>query len=387
MAIKEILYEKKNLLPEGLSDFLFPMAERRLFVKNQLCNNINLFGYNLIEPPLVEFEKTLMSGLGKVNQKKIFKFIDPQSQEVLGIRADITPQVGRIVSTRLSTYNRPLRIMYRGDVLIIKGNQIKPERQFSQVGYELISNPSIISDTEILLIAIDSLSEVGINNISIDISMPTLLFDIFSNFKLQGSDLVLVKDILFHRDIDRIKSFNKELSTLLTSLINYSGPIDHAKHILGLKIFSEQNINKIKYIFDFSNIIRDIFSKVNITVDFVENADFDYHTGITFRIYSSITSKELGRGGRYQISHEENKKEDATGFTFFTDYLVDEVNYPSEKPLVYLSRNNNLEIIRSLKDRGYRLVFSLSDEAPSNAEAKKLGCTHFFHNSEIKECF
>ena len=387
MVIKEILNEKKNLLPEGLSDFLFPVAERRLFVKNQLCNNINFFGYNLIEPPLVEFEETLMSGLGKVNQKKIFKFIDPQSQEVLGIRADITPQVGRIVSTRLSAYNRPLRIMYRGDVLIIKGNQIKPERQFSQVGYELISDPSIISDTEILLIAIDSLSVFGINNISIDISMPILLSDIFSNFKLQGSELELLKDILLHRDIDRVKSFNKELSTLLTSLINYSGPVDHAKDILALKIFSKHNIKKIKYIFDFSNIIRDIFPKVNITVDFVENADFHYHTGITFRIYSSITSKELGRGGRYQISLEENKKEDATGFTFFTDYLVDEVNYSSEKPLVYLSRNNNLEIIRSLKDRGYRLVFSLSDEAPSNDEAKKLGCTHFFHNSEIKECF
>ena len=387
MVFKEILSNNNNLLPEGLSDFIYPIAERRLHIKNQLCKNISLFGYNLIEPPLVEFEKTLTSGLGKACEKKIFKFVDPLSQEVLGIRADITPQVGRIVSTRLQNYNRPLRVMYRGDVLIIEGKPIKPERQFSQVGYELISNPSIYSDTEVLFVAIDSLHEIGISDISIDISMPTLLFDILSSFELKESEISEVKNVLLNRDTEQIKPLGKDLSKLLIALIDYSGPVDHARKILDLNLFSDQNIKKINYIFEFINSIENISDNINKTIDFVENNDFDYHTGITFRIFSTITSNELGRGGRYQIILEDDQKENATGFTFFTDYLISEVSFSSEKKLIFLSRNNTMETIKRLKDSGYTLVFSLSDDQPSCSEAKRLGCTHFLHDSEIVKCF
>ena len=115
-----------------------------------------------------------------------------------------------------------------------------------------------------------------------------------------------------------------------------------------MNLFSDQNIKKINYIFEFINSIENISDNINKTIDFVENNDFDYHTGITFRIFSTITSNELGRGGRYQIILEDDQKENATGFTFFTDYLISEVSFSSEKKLIFLSRNNTMETIKRM---------------------------------------
>ena len=386
MVDEEIIIENDNLLPEGLSDFLPPDASKRSYIKIKLCEYISSFGYNLVEPPLVEFEKTLLSGLGESTKDKIFRFIDPSTQNILAIRADMTSQIGRIVSTRLRSNYRPLRIMYSGDVLIVNGKQIKPERQFSQLGFELISKESIVADSEILFVAINSLSSIGIDSVSLDISIPSLLSDILDRYKLSNQELELINNALFQRDIDLISNVKGDLSQLLISLIDFSGSINNAAGILNLDNLTQNDLNKIESIFKLTDIIQKNKPKLKITVDFVENSDFNYHTGITFRIFSSINSKELGRGGRYKISHENGKKEDATGFTFFTDYLTDIIINIPEKFIIYIQRNIDLKKINEFRMSGYRVIFSLSDNDFSITNAKRLGCTHFFDGVELKEC-
>ena len=51
---------------------------------------------------------------------------------------DMTVQVARIAVTRLKHEPRPLRLSYGGNVIRVRGNALKPERQFTQVGTELI---------------------------------------------------------------------------------------------------------------------------------------------------------------------------------------------------------------------------------------------------------
>jgi ATP phosphoribosyltransferase regulatory subunit len=67
-----------------------------------------------------------------------FRLMDPVSQRMMGLRADITPQVGRIAASRLTKAPRPIRLSYAGQVLRVKGEQMRPERQIGQAGVELI---------------------------------------------------------------------------------------------------------------------------------------------------------------------------------------------------------------------------------------------------------
>src|SRR3546814_10103925 len=77
--------------------------------------------------------------------------MDPVSQRMMGLRADMTPQVARIATTRLKKAPRPLRLCYGGQVLQVRGSQLRPERQFAQAGIELIGAPEGAGDAEAVL--------------------------------------------------------------------------------------------------------------------------------------------------------------------------------------------------------------------------------------------
>ena len=104
-----------------------------------------------------------------------FRLMDPVSQQMMGLRADITMQIARIAASRLTNSPRPLRLCYAGDVFRVKGAQLRPERQFTQVGFELIGAPSAAADVEAVLLAAGALRDAGVQRLSVDLSSPTLV--------------------------------------------------------------------------------------------------------------------------------------------------------------------------------------------------------------------
>src|SRR6202043_2588216 len=98
------------LLPTGLYDLLPPAAEREAEVTARLMGVLASHGYERVKPPLVEFEETLLSGAGAAMASETFRTMDPISHRMIGVRADMTPQVARIAATRLRHLPRPLRL-------------------------------------------------------------------------------------------------------------------------------------------------------------------------------------------------------------------------------------------------------------------------------------
>src|SRR5439155_12102766 len=126
------------LLPTGIHDLLPPEAGAEADAVSRLMATLAAHGYERVEPPLVEFEETLFSGAGAAMATATFRMMDPISHRMIGVRADMTPQIARIAATRLGNAPRPLRLSYAGQVLRVKGSEIRPERQIGQVGGELI---------------------------------------------------------------------------------------------------------------------------------------------------------------------------------------------------------------------------------------------------------
>ena len=165
----------KTLLPEGLRDLLPPEAAVEAEVIHTLTQSFGANGYALVKPPLAEFEDTLLAGVGQVLRDRIFRMPDPVSHRSLGFRADVTTQVARIATTRLASQPRPLRLMYAGQVLRVRGDQLEPERQFTQAGIELIGAETGAADAEVILATTEALEAVGVKNLTVDLALPTLV--------------------------------------------------------------------------------------------------------------------------------------------------------------------------------------------------------------------
>ena len=215
----------RSLLPAGLCDILPPFAEHEAGIASKLMAVFAQYGYERVKPPLIEFEESLFAGAGRAMAKDTFRVMDPLSQRMMGLRADMTVQAARIAATRLADAPRPLRLSYFGQALRVKGGQLRPERQFGQTGVELFGVDSALADVEVISLAVKGALALGVEGLSIDLAIPTLA-DVLVGEMGEGSPEL--KDALAFRDLDAALSSKGKAANMIARLIDASGPADSA---------------------------------------------------------------------------------------------------------------------------------------------------------------
>src|SRR5499433_4591415 len=133
------------VLPEYIEDVLPAEAERTEALRRVLLDHFMAQGYRLVQPPLVEHLESLLTGTGHDLELQTFKVIDPLSGRLLGIRADMTPQVARI-DAHLLNEGGVTRLCYAGSVLRTVASGIAQSREVLQIGAELYGDPNISAD-------------------------------------------------------------------------------------------------------------------------------------------------------------------------------------------------------------------------------------------------
>lgn len=346
------------LLPNGLSDLLYPDAEKEAHIIETAMSTFKSFGYQRVKPPLVEFEDSLLApGPGQALARNTFRLMDPVSQRMMGVRADVTTQIARIATSRLSDEQRPLRLSYAGDVLRVNGTQLRPERQFCQVGCELIGTKSAQDIAETCLIAIKALSNVGVQEISIDLTIPTLLRGILKN--LDDDIYADITNLIQKRDRDALASRPEKQMSVLVDLIDTVAPADKAidaLQTLKLDDKAKQEIQNLKAVYDSLNEALHVYGLQNtgITVDPLEQRGFEYQTGVSFTLFAKGLRGELGRGGHYEINRN-GESENACGFTLYMDSLLRGVSNCENRDIQKVSENASWQDIKDVQDKGTKV--------------------------------
>ena len=157
------------LLPEGIHESLPDEAESLEAFRRELIDLYASWGYRLINPPLVEYMESLRIGMGTELDLKTVKITDQLTGRLMGVRADMTPQVARIDAHRMKNSdidNRPNRLCYIGTVLHTKAAYQGGSRSPRQVGAELFGHAGIESDFEVISLMLETLKISGINTLT-----------------------------------------------------------------------------------------------------------------------------------------------------------------------------------------------------------------------------
>jgi len=383
-------FADKALLPAGMCDVLPPDAKIEASATEQLIACFSSFGYERVKPPLIEFEESLLSGGGTAMSGQTFRIMDPISQRMMGVRADMTLQVARIATTRLKKSPRPIRLCYGGQVLRVRGTQIRPERQFGQVGSELIGSQDPKADAEVILMAIEALYALGIENLSIDLALPTLVPAIISDLKLDDETMTTLRAALDRKDeatlVSLAADLGKDTTSQLTAMLRATGPAEAALSSLAKLILPDSAAMERSSLESVIDNIRGAAPELNLTVDLVESRGLEYHTGVTFTIFAEGIRGELGRGGRYLAgSSETSDGEPATGMTLFMDSVLRAVPATEEERRLYLPTKTDIAESRKLRGEGWITVDGLDTGGDVKKEAKRLRCSHFLSNGTIQK--
>ena len=371
-------YAQLALLPEGLHDDLPPFAGHEARSIERLVAQFEAHGYERVKPPLIEFEESLLAGPGAGVARHMLRLMDPISQRMMGLRADMTTQVARIAATRLKNAPRPLRLCYAGQVLRVRGSQLRPERQYAQAGVELIGAEGVAGDAEVVLLAAEALQALGIQDLSVDLTVPSLVPLLTQALGLAAAEGEAARQALDARDGAAVDNLAPAVRQQLGDLMRIAGPADSAlKGLAGLALPAPA-----RALYDHLAALVAYLGtgngKLTLTIDPGESRGFEYQTGVSFSLFASGVRGELGRGGRYSLAGGES----AIGFTLYLDSLMRAIPKATAVERLYLPFATSGERARQLRAEGWCTVQGLASDADPGEEAQRLACGHILRDGQ-----
>ncbi len=361
------------LLPAGLRDMLPPEAETEASAVESVMAAFAGHGYQRVKPPLIEYEDSLFAASGAAVAEQTFRLMDPETHRMVGLRADITPQVARIASTRLAHAPRPLRLSYAGQVLRVRANGLAaPDRQMAQAGIELIGPDSPQADAEVVAAAAEALASLGLVRVSFDLTMPPLVQSLLDEAGLPPARRSALSRALDRKDAASVAEHGGAHADVLIRLLHAAGPAAGALAALAAATLGAAARAHATRLAETVAAVACLAPALKLTIDPVEFRGFRYHTGVCTTLYAPGRHEELGRGGRYLCG----EGEPATGLTLFPDAVLRAAPPRSPRPRAYLPAGCDQAAAAALRAQGYATVAALEVVPDSAAAARLLRCTH-----------
>ena len=364
------------LLPSGLRDLLPPEAEVEAATVAALMETFAAHGYQRVKPPLIEFEDGLLAGSGAAMTDQTFRVMDPETHRMMGLRADMTPQVARIAATRLAGSPRPLRLSYAGQCLRVRGSQIEPDRQVAQAGLELLGVDGPAADAEIVLVGAEALGGVGMGRVSFDLTLPQLAPTLLDEAGITGAARLALTRALDRKDAAAVAEHGGPLARLLTDLLLVAGAARPALAMLEAARLPPLSAALCARLHQTVQAILDQAPELRLTLDPIEFRGFRYHTGVCVTVFAPGRHEELGRGGRYLSGDGEP----ATGLTLYPDAMLRALPPAPIRPRAFLPWRTPHSQSVALRRDGYATIPALRDDADPVREAARLRCTHILQD-------
>lgn len=369
------------LLPEGIEEVLPDRAIKVERLRRRLLDLYHAWGYDLVIPPLVEFTESLLSGSGADLDLMTCKMVDQLSGRMMGVRADITPQVARMDAHSLRR-SGPNRLCYAGQVLYTRPRSQVESRSPIQLGVELFGEQGLEADIEVVLLLLETLKQAGIGDLHLDVGHVGIFRALEEQAQLdpvQGRELfeLLQSKDASLKDWVRDHVADSAIGQALAVLPSLAGSTDIlATAHAALGDCPAAVTAALEQLSALVEAVRQRTEAVDIYLDLGELRGYHYHTGLVFAAYSGGSLAPLGNGGRYDhVGEAFGRPRPATGFGVDLGLLASLVEQDEEiTPGIYVAATDRADMlaeIRRLREQGERVVTGFSDR---QADFQELHC-------------
>lgn len=315
---------KNWLLPDGINESLPAEADALETMRRDLLDLYRGWGYRFVLTPLVEYLESLSIAMGSQLDLQMFKITDQTNGRLMGVRADITPQVARIDSHRMAMpAGQPNRLCYMGSVLRTHSDVAGGSRSPIQIGAELFGHEGIESDYEVIKLMLETLAVSGAKDVLLDLGHIGILRGLIAKIGLDTAEQEAYLDMLARKalpeinhwlDQSRFEQTSRDLLRCLPNLHGGASVLSAAKQQLASA--GNEVLEALDYLQQMTDRLQRDYPDLSINLDLSEMRGYTYHTGIVYSAYVAGNGREVARGGRYDgIGEYFGNARPATGFT------------------------------------------------------------------------
>lgn len=373
------------LLPDGIEEVLPDDARVLESLRRRLLDVFSCWGYELVIPPFIDYLDSLLTGSGRDLALQTFKLTDQVSGEMLGIRADMTPQVARIDAHNLKR-EWPTRLCYVGTTLHTRGDHLEKSRSPMQIGAELYGHSGQESDLEIIRLLLEAMAQSGVLNVHLDLGHVGIYRALSKQAGLCQNEEIALFDALQRKANPELQELLEgfkvaaEIKAMFLALPELNGApaiLQRAQQVL-----AAANAEVMQALADLQAIaikLSSQFPSLPISFDLAELRGYHYHTGIVFAAFVPGIGREIARGGRYDnIGAVFGRARPATGFSADLKQLAALSKATARiaaTTLIFAPCDADLNLqekIRELRAQGQAVLQQLPGQAGT---AEQLACT------------
>jgi ATP phosphoribosyltransferase regulatory subunit len=319
-------------LPAGVRDFLPQAAAHRRSLAERVLAVFEAWGYRRIITPVFEVADVLERGLGADARAAAIRFVEPGTGEVVALRPDITPQVARLVATRMRDVPGPLRLCYEGAVTRLAG--ANGQREILQAGIELIDAAAPGGDAEVLAVAAAALAAAGLRDVRLDVGHVAPVAHVLAAAPAEVAPRL--RAALARKDRAGVAALARELPAatgeLARALVGLWGPADEVlarARAMKWPAPVAAALDQVGAVLAAARSLAAGGPAIAMTLDLGELRGFDYYTGIRFAGFAAGAPDAVLRGGRYdELLGRYGRPALATGFAVDVEALAEAETAP-----------------------------------------------------------
>ncbi|MGH8729837.1 MAG: ATP phosphoribosyltransferase regulatory subunit [Burkholderiales bacterium] len=356
------------ILPEHIEDILPPEAEKIERLRSALLGLFASHGYEQVIPPLIEFTESLLTGTGHDLDLATFKLVDQLSGRMMGLRADITPQVARI-DAHLLRRSRMTRLCYAGSVVRTIPAGVSGTREMQQIGAEVYGHPGLEADMEVVKLMLDALRMTKVPDIRLDLGHVKVFRALIKRARVAPELEAEVFAAVKAKDETEISLLTRDLPAAdrkgMITLPTLYGGIDVLDRAAS-ELPDDPEIARA-----LADLRRLAECGDAISVDLAELRGYQYHNGVVFSAFGG--DRALGYGGRYDdVGKAFGNARPATGFTIDLRELARVAPSEGRSRLILApyAQDRALKIkIAELRQSGERVITAMPGEEQSDCDS------------------
>lgn len=363
----------KQLLhtPEGVRDIYGKEYHRKLEVENRLHERIRLYGYQEIQTPTFEFFDVFSKEIGTTPSRELYKFFDKEGNTLV-LRPDFTPSIARCAAKYFSEKKVPLRLSYVGNTFTNTSNLQGKLKESTQMGAELIGDPSVEADAEIISLVIKALLDTGLQRFQVSIGEVEYFKGLCEEAGLDeetemdlracisGKNYFAAQELLQERKV--VEPYHSRLLKVadmfgdMCSLTDARDMVSNERSLAAIERL--EKLHKVLQVYGVADYI---------SFDLGMLSKYKYYTGVIFKAYTYGVGDAIVKGGRYDhLLHQFGKESPAIGFCMVIDSILEalsrqKVVLPEPEPvrvITYLPDNfeEKLAEVQALRAAGHAAV-------------------------------
>ncbi|MCC5797320.1 MAG: ATP phosphoribosyltransferase regulatory subunit [Methylophaga sp.] len=370
------------LLPEGIDELMPDEAAQLEKLHRILIDKMQTWGYRIVVPPLVEYLDSLLTGTAKTLDIQTFKLIDQLTGRLMGIRADMTPQVARIAAHKLK-HTGVVRLCYIGSVLHTLPEGQAKSRNPIQLGAEIFGHSGPESDMESIQLMVELLTLSGaVQALSLDLGHVGIFRGLAEQAQLDAEQEQALFSALQRKADAEIRSLvssfelNQDSHDMLIALAELNGGKDIlARAQTVLKNAPAKVLEALNSLTRIGEMAEQRLPSVTLNFDLAELRGYHYHTGIVFAAYQPGSAQAIALGGRYDdIGQDFGYGQPATGFSLDLKKLATQIplDRQAQASVIYAPWSDDPSLastVESLRQNGEVVSYLFPDEAnPSTGQ-------------------